>query len=211
MEQMPAPAPRMSNGTFLFLLLALCILAGIVVTLVRIPTFTQGGGFDAQKEALRLAIHSQRWRNTHARTPGNYGQASITIVNQDGTVMTLDTSDVYEGFDGPASDPNRDHSERKEHDFFLLPTLKIYAHNGIADRAKEIHIVIFSQITVCKTCQAEMRGWLAQYRQVVGKKNAAKVSVTVWELTGSFNPKAPRWTVVADEADVQEVPITFLP
>lgn len=60
-----------------------------------------------------------------------------------------------------------------------------------------------------------MRGWWKAYKSEVSPQNAGKIQQpTIWELTGSYNPDRPgwpQWTVVAKEADVEQVPIPFGP
>lgn len=201
---------QLSGGCLIVAILILILLSAIVAS-IYVSNFSGGSGFNAQAEALQLALDSQEYRNRHkSATKGfNLGQASIVLEYPDGTFSKPDRSPIYLGMDSPPPDVNKTHSERKEHDQFILPTLRILARNGTLDGITMIHIVLFSQIYICLPCQADMRGWLDQYRCVVGPANANKLDVTVWELTGGFNTKAPRWTVVAGEEDVQSVSVTF--
>jgi hypothetical protein len=199
-----------SPGGCLLVLILVLITLGALVSGIHLSNLL-GSSFNAQAEALQLALNTQQYRNRHkSATKGfNLGQASIILEYPDGTFSQPDRSPIYLGMDSPPPDVNKDHSERKEHEQFILPTLSILARKGTLDKVSMVHIVLFSQIYVCLPCQSDMRGWLDHYRCIVGPANANKLDVTVWELTGGFNTKAPLWTVVANEEDVQPVSIAF--
>src|SRR5260221_3407647 len=80
-------------------------------------------------------------------------------------------------------------------------------------RSQNISILIFSQVFVCPTCLADMRGWWKAYKSEVSPQNATRIQQpTVWELTGSYNPDRPgwpQWMVVANEEDVEQVNVPF--
>ncbi len=198
------------SGCLMVAILVLIALGALVAS-IHLSSLLGGSSFNAQAEALQLALNTQQYRGRHkSATKGfNLGQASIILEYPDGTFSTPDRSPIYLGMDSPPPDVNKDHSERKEHEQFILPTLGILARKGTLDSVSLIHIVLFSQIYICLPCQADMRGWLDHYRCIVGPANAGKLDVTVWELTGGFNTKAPAWTVVASEEDVQPVSIAF--
>ena len=201
-----------------FLWVLLIILAALGAIYFYVIPFlassgSSGSSFDPHEEALQLALKVQDYRKNHRTIGRNLGMGEIVLEASDGT-LTRYPSPIYVGEKASASyDPNANHSERRTHDLFLLPTLKLLQDNGALDKAQNISILIFSQVFVCPTCLADMRGWWKAYKSEVSPQNATKIQQpTVWELTGSYNPDRPgwpQWTVVANEEDVEQVNVLF--
>lgn len=209
MQQVPRPQSQQSYRFWSVLLIIVASLGCIYFYVIPFLASLGPGkaAFDIQAEALKMALQVQQYRYNH-KSRGNYGMAEIIITYQDMSKPSVYSSPIYEGFDSKGADKNKDHSERKAHEQFNLPTLTQLKSRGIAAKASFIYVIIFSQIQICKLCQADMRGWLEQYRRQVGTYN---ISLSVYDLTGNFNPNVPRkqWTVVVNEADIEEITIPF--
>ncbi len=197
------------------LLIIVAALAAIYFYVIPFLASSSGGrsGFDPHAEALQLALKVQDYRKDHRSIGRNLGMGEIVLQAPDGT-LTRYPSPIYEGEKASAShDPNANHAERRTHDLFLLPTLKLLQDHGTLDKAQSVSLLIFSQVFVCPICRAEMRGWWKAYKSEVSPQNAGKIQQpAIWELTGSYNPDRPgwpQWTVVANEADVEQVNVPF--
>jgi hypothetical protein len=210
--------PRQRNAArsiFILLLLvaALGALSFYLISLLFSTTNSGTSSFDAHTEALKLALKVQDYRQRNRSIGRNLGMGEIVLIGQDGKPVEY-SSPIYEGEKASAAyDPNANHSERRTHDLFLLPQLKILQDNGALDRAQSVSILVFSQIYVCPPCRADMRGWWKDFKNAVSTQNAAKIQQpTIWELTGSYNPDRsgwPQWTVVVNEDDVEQVNVPF--
>ena len=197
-----------------FLWVLLIIVAALAaIYFYVIPFLASSSGFDPHAEALQLALKVQDYRKDYRSIGRNLGMGEIVLQAPDGTLRRY-PSPIYEGEKASASyDPNANHAERRTHDLFLLPTLKLLQDHGTLDKAQRVSLLILSQVFVCPICRAEMRGWWKAYKSEVSPQNAAKIQQpTVWELTGSYNPDRPgwpQWTVVANEGDVEQVNVPF--
>ncbi len=197
------------------LLIIVAALAAIYFYVIPFLASSSSGSsaFGPHQEALQLALKVQDYRKDHRSIGRNLGMGEIVLQAPDGT-LTRYPSPIYEGEKASASyDPNANHSERRAHDLFLLPTLKLLQAHGTLDKAQSVSLLIFSQVFVCPLCRADMRGWWKAYKSEVSLQNATKIQQpTIWELTGSYNPDRPgwpQWTVVANEEDVEQVTVPF--
>ena len=176
MQQHQRQGKRDPLRFFWVLLIIVAALAAIYFYVMPFLASSSGGGFDPHAEALQLALKVQDYRKDHRSLGRNLGMGEIVLQAPDGTI-TRYPSPIYEGEKASASyDPNANHSERRTHELFLLPTLKLLQDHGTLDKAQSISILIFSQVFVCPPCRADMRGWWKAYKSEVSPQNAAKIS-----------------------------------
>ena len=222
------PERQLTQGGCLRLLGYLLLALGIIVGLLMIASFgkTLGGGNNSSQQPTTLddvqqyvfdtmAKPVQDYRLKHPTYGRNLGMGQIVIEFADRSPIYAIRSEIIPGQDGGDLDKNSDHSERKLHDAggFMPITLQHLQASGELDKASRIYIFIFTQVSVCDLCEAEMKGWLNDFRADVSPANQNKLDFQVWQPTFIFSPKdsrAKQKQMVSSE-DITQVPIKFFP
>ncbi|MGH2496600.1 MAG: hypothetical protein ACRDIV_18020 [Ktedonobacteraceae bacterium] len=207
-----------------FLLLGL----GVIVGLLMFASVgkTPGGGNNSPQQLTSLddvqqyvfdtmAKPVQDNRLKHPTYGRNLGMGQIVIEYADGSPISATTSGIITGEKGTDLDKNVNHVERKLHDAggFIPTTLQDLQRSGELDKASKVYIFIFTQVSVCKLCGPEMRGWLNDFRAEVSPANQGKFDFQVWQPTFTFNPddtRAKQRQMVSAE-DITQVEIKFFP
>ena len=139
----------------------------------------------------------------------------IVVEYSNGTPIYAIKSEIVPGQDGGDLDQNSDHSERKLHDAggFIPITLQHLQAIGDLDKASKIYVFIFTQVSVCDLCEAEMKGWLNDFRADVSPANQNKLDFQVWEPAFFFNPDDPRskQRQMVSVEDITQVKVKFFP
>ena len=227
-QQYLYPHRQLTQGGCLRLLGYLLLALGIIVGLLMIASFgkTLGGGNNSSQQPTTLddvqqyvfdtmAKPVQDYRLKHPTYGRNLGMGQIVIEFADRSPIYAIRSEIIPGQDGGDLDKNSDHSERKLHDAggFMPITLQHLQASGELDKASRIYIFIFTQVSVCDLCEAEMKGWLNDFRADVSPANQNKLDFQVWQPTFIFSPKdsrAKQKQMVSSE-DITQVPIKFFP
>jgi hypothetical protein len=212
-EQEQTQPPASSPRNCLLIILLIVVLAAALLYLLSHAGGSggQSSSFDAAPYALQIAQRAYQVRRQRAPTGHDFGGGIIVVQYADGSAPGVITSPIYEGYDSPPPDVNATHSERRTQDDFVLPTFALLKSHGTVAQASEIDVILFTQFSPCLPCRAEMRAWQNQDRQAAG---TAKVFLTVWTLSTTFNPLShnPRQRTqpsITGEEDIQEVPIPF--
>lgn len=207
-----------------YLLLGLGIIVGILVILSYGRTL--GGGNNNQQPPTGLddvqqyifdtmAKPVQNYRLKHPTYGRNLGMGQIVVEYKDGSPIYAVTSEIITGQDGGDLDKNRDHSERKLHDAggFIPTTLQHLQTSGDLDKASKIYIFIFTQVLVCDLCEAEMKGWLNDFRADVSPTNQNKLEFQVWQPTFTYRPNdsPTKQRQMVSSEDITQVVIKFFP
>lgn len=139
----------------------------------------------------------------------------VVVEYADGSPISALPSDIVTGQDGGDLDKNSDHSERKLHDAggFIPTTLQHLQADGELDKASKIYIFIFTQVSVCPLCEAEMKGWLNDFRAEVRSANQGKLDFQVWQPIFIFNPRESpvKQRQMVSAEDITQVKIKFFP
>jgi hypothetical protein len=208
-----------------YLLLALGIIAGLLV----IASFgkTPGGGNNSPQQLTTLDDVQQYVFDTMAKPVQDYrlkyptygrnlGMGQIVVEYSHGSPIYAIASGMITGEKGTTVDENVNHVERKLHDAggFIPTTLQHLQRIGDLDKASKIYIFIFTQVSVCKLCGPEMRGWLNDFRAEVSPANQSKLDFQVWQPIFPFDPDntppAKQKQMVSAE-DITRVTIRFFP
>lgn len=138
----------------------------------------------------------------------------IVVEYADGSPIYATNSGIITGEKGTDLDKNVNHVERKLHDAggFIPTTLQHLQRIGDLDKASKLYIFIFTQVSVCDLCEAEMKGWLNDFRAEVSSANQNKLDFQVWQPTFPFNPddRSKQRQMVSSE-EITRVPIKFFP
>lgn len=226
MQQMN-PGQQVTQGGCLRVLGYLLLALGVIVGLLAIASFgkTLGGNNspqplttldDVQQYVFdTMAKPVQDYRLKHPSYGRNLGIGQTVVEYSDGSPIYALTSEMVPGQDGGDLDKNSDHSERKLHDAggFLPITLQHLQASGELDKASKVYIFIFTQVNVCDLCEAEMKGWLNDFRADVSLANQSKLDFQVWQPTFIFSPNNQRSKLqqMTSSEDITQVSIKFFP
>lgn len=223
------PERQVTQGGCLRVLGYLLLGLGVIMGVLVIASFgkTLGGGNNSPQQLTTLddvqqyvfdtmAKPVQDYRLKHPTYGRNLGMGQIVIEYSDGSPISATTSGIITGEKGTTLDENVNHVERKLHDAggFIPTTLQDLQRSGDLEKASNIYIFIFTQVSVCKLCGPEMRGWLNDFRTEVSPGNQNKLDFQVWQLAFPFNPDDPpakqKRQMVSVE-DITRVTIKFFP
>ena len=221
------PEQQINQGGCLRLLGYLLLALGVIAGLLVIASFGKnlGGANNSQQPASlddvqqyvfdTMAKPVQDYRLKHPTYGRNLGMGQIVVEYADGSPIYALTSEIVSGQDGGDLDQNSDHSERKLHDAggFIPVTLQHLQASGELDKAAKVYIFIFTQVHVCDLCEAEMKGWLNDFRADVNLANQNKLDFQVWQPTFIFSPNDPRskQKQMVTAEDITRVEIKFFP
>jgi hypothetical protein len=172
----------------------------------------QNGGqsFNAQQEAYTLAQSAEQYRTTHS-FGGNYGLGSYTICYKDGSQERFQ-SDPLPGNNNKTDKTkpkNYTHSEQAAYGWLQNTLAKLSIDQS---RVPVIYTVIFSQVTVCVSCQQDMKLWQRTLREVA---KSPSLALSIWDIAygNGFNPATyPAGNGVPVTIDMLEaVRIEFVP
>ncbi len=205
-----------------FLWLTLFLVAALLLLLLALPLFNVNVGttsqtepagqcdfttktFNARQEAFLLGQRLASYRETHP-TFANYGMGSYTICYKNGTQQRF-PSPIAPGYSQKPTPTNATHSEQAVYQWLLRQFRDLALDFSTVSG---IYAVIFSQVTVCDLCEADMVSWLSNLRQAA-KTN--KVALSVWDLArgAGFAPTVQPGGngAPATPDDVERVPIPF--
>jgi hypothetical protein len=143
----------------LILLLLLLVVTGFFalgsLNLAGSATQTQTGQcppFDEQQEAFRLAQIAEQYRKANPRGT-NYSLGSYTVCYTDGKTIS-GTTRVARGFD--AKTPNDIHKTHAEQAVYVFLKGRLAVLSLDPGKVVVINAMIFSQVSVCGACQADM-------------------------------------------------------
>lgn len=226
MQQMN-PGQQATQGGCLRLPGYLLLALGIIVGLLAIASFgkTLGGSNNSPQPLTTLddvqqyvfdtmAKPVQDYRLKHPTYGRDLGMGQIVVEYSDGSPIDAPASGIITGERGTDLDKNANHVERKLHDAggFLPITLQHLQRSGDLDKASKVYIFIFTQVTVRKTCEPEMRAWLNDFRAEVSLANQDKLEFQVWEPTFFYNPDKPTiQKQMLSSEDITQVEIKFFP
>lgn len=222
------PEPQVTQSGCIRLLGILLLGLGIIVGVLVVASLGQtlGGGNNSPQNLTGLddvqqyifdtmAKPVQDYRLKHPTYGRNLGMGQIVVEYPDGSPISATTSPILTGERGTDLDQNANHIERKLHDTggFIPTTLQHLQTSGDLDKASKLFIFTFTQVSVCKVCEAEMRGWLNDFRADVSPANQDKLDFQVWQPTFPFNPDAPpaKQKHMVSAEDVTQVAIKFFP
>lgn len=227
LQQQMFPEQQVTQGGCLRLLGYLLLALGVIAGLLVVASFGKnlGGSNNGPQQPKSLddvqqyvfdtmAKPVQDYRLKHPTYGRNLGMGQIVVEYADGSPIYATNSGIITGEKGTDLDKNVNHVERKLHDAggFIPTTLQHLQRIGDLDKASKLYIFIFTQVSVCDLCEAEMKGWLNDFRAEVSSANQNKLDFQVWQPTFPFNPddRSKQRQMVSSE-EITRVPIKFFP
>ncbi|GHO78424.1 hypothetical protein KSD_61950 [Ktedonobacter sp. SOSP1-85] len=148
-----------------------------------------GGGFDAGAKAYALAQEAEAYRRVN-RSNANYCDFTVVLEDAQGNLATLPGL-IYEGY---GRENNKNHCEQKSLRYVQFNLFPDQVYSKLKN-LHVIHIVVFSQVRVCDTCDEGFPAWQTTLQQLIkqkpGRENVS-VDLSVWEIqAGSPSGFAP--------------------